>query len=132
MKNREDRLIVLNRYAKSVIEKVRSQHAGYVFIFKGKPLGNIYNSAWKRAREKSNLTQIGLHNLKHTFGRRLRAVGVSLENRKVLLGRTNGDITSHYSAAEMEELIRAVNKICGEKSGKTPAFTLLKSKSSYR
>ena len=91
-------------------------------------MGNIYNSAWKRAREKSNLTQVRLHDLKHTFGRRLRVVGVSLETRKVLLGHTNGDITSHYSAQEMEELIGAADKICGGKSGKTPALTLLKTK----
>lgn len=69
-----------------------------------------------------------MHDLKHTFGRRLRAAGVSLETRKVLLGHKNGDITSHYSAPELEELIRAANKVCGEETGKTPALTLLKRK----
>ncbi len=54
VKNREDRLIVLNRYAKSVIDEVRGQNLEYVFSFKGQPLGNIYNSAWKRARENLN------------------------------------------------------------------------------
>lgn len=42
---------------------------------------------------------------------------VSLETRKVLLGQKNGDITSHYSAAEIEELLSAANQICREKSG---------------
>jgi len=128
VKNREDRLVVLNRIAKSVVDEVRGKNAEYVFSYKGKPLGNIYNSAWKRARERTNLTHVRLHDLKHTFGRRLRAAGVSLETRKVLLGHKNGDITSHYSAPELEELIRAANKVCSEKSGKTPALTLLKRK----
>ena len=132
VKNREDRLIVLNRIGKSVIEEVRGMHDEYVFCYKGKPLQNIYNSAWKRARERSNLTQVRLHDLKHTFGRRLRAAGVSLETRKVLLGHKNGDITSHYSAPELEELIRAVNKVCGGKFGKSPALTLLKTKAATR
>ena len=59
-----------------------------------------------------------------TFGRRLRAAGVGEETRKVLLGHTNGDITTHYSAAELAALITAVNKI--DRSLATPAITLLK------
>ncbi len=69
---------------------------------------------------------IRVHDLKHTFGRRLRAVGVSLETRKVLLGHTTGDITSHYSAPELGELIQATGRVCRTKSGKSPALTLLK------
>lgn len=49
--------------------------------------------------------------LKHTFGRRLRTAGVLLETRKVLLGHKTGDITSHYSAPELAELIRAANAV---------------------
>ena len=49
--------------------------------------------------------------LKHTFGRRLRTAGVPLETRKVLLGHKSGDITSHYSAPELAELIRAANTV---------------------
>jgi len=35
----------------------------------------------------------------------------------VLLGHRNGDITTHYSAPELEELLATVNKVCEEKSG---------------
>jgi len=55
--------------------------------------------------------------LKHTFGGRLRAAGVPLETRKVLLGHRNGDITTHYFAPELEELLNAANRVCEEKSG---------------
>ena len=68
-----------------------------------------------------------VHDLKHTFGRRLRAAGVPLETRKVLLGHRNGDITSHYSAPEIEELLEAANRVCDGGSRKTPALTILKS-----
>jgi len=40
-----------------------------------------------------------VHDLKHTFGRRLRAAGVSFEDRQDLLGHRSGRITTHYSAA---------------------------------
>jgi integrase len=74
------------------------------------------------------LANVRPHDLKHTFGRRLRATGVSLETRKVLLGHTNGDITSHYSAPELAELLEAANRVCGGESRKSPAMTLLKRK----
>ena len=43
--------------------------------------------------------------------------GVSNETCKVLLGHRNGDITTHYSAPELEELIEAANRVCEQKSG---------------
>jgi len=89
---------VINAITKSVIESERGKYGEFVFTYKGEPVTKIYNSAWKRAREKVGLPQLRVHDLKHTFGRRLRAAGVSLETRKMLLGHTNGDITSHYSA----------------------------------
>jgi integrase len=128
VKNREDRLVVLNRVAASVIEQVRGNHSEYVFTYKGKPVQTINNSGWKTARKKVCLTQVRVHDLKHTFGRRLRAANVSLETRKVLLGHRNGDITTHYSAPELEELLAAANKVCEEKSGKSPALVMLKQK----
>ncbi len=73
---------------------------------------NEDESVWKVV-----LPQVRVHDLKHTFGRRLRAAGVPLETRKVLLGHRNGDITTHYSAPELEELLEAANKVCEEKSG---------------
>ncbi len=55
-----------------------------------------------------------------------------LETRKVLLGHRNGDITTHYSAPELEELIAAASKVCEEKSGKSPALVVLKQKAAGR
>jgi len=48
---------------------------------------------------------------------------VSEETRKVLLGHKNGDITTHYSAAELADLITAVNKI--DRSLETPGDNAL-------
>ena len=53
--------------------------------------------------------------MKHTFGRRLRAAGVPLETRKVLLGHKSGDITTHYSAPEIAELLEAANRVAETK-----------------
>ncbi|MBK8689478.1 MAG: integrase [Betaproteobacteria bacterium] len=58
------------------------------------------------------------------LGRRLRAAGVGLETRQALLGHHNGSVTTHYSAAEMAELLEAVNRINTTRN--TPAMTLLR------
>ena len=71
---------------------------------------------------------VRVHDLKHTFGRRLRAAGVSFEDRQDLLGHRSGRITTHYSAAELGNLLSAANRVVGEGSRKTPALFVLKKK----
>jgi len=44
----------------------------------------------------------------------------------VLLHHKSGDVTTHYSPAELEEFINAVEKIVEKESGKNPAFTLIR------
>ena len=142
VKNGDDRVVVLNRVARSVIDEVRGEHEGFVFTYRGHPMTKIYNSAWKCARERAadeleaetkrpapwGFRNVRVHDLKHTFGRRLRAAGVSFEDRQDLLGHKSGRITTHYSQAELENLIEAANKVCALPSRKTPALVLLRKK----
>jgi integrase len=161
VKNREDRLIVLNKVAAAVIEQCRGHHPEFVFVyrknvdrhgFKGThravapptvphPIERINNSCWQNARLRAakNLAEargepvneafasLRVHDLKHTFGRRLRAAGVPEETRKVLLGHSNGDITTHYSAPEVAELIAAANLVCNA-GRQSPTLTLLRTR----
>jgi len=126
VKNREDRLVVLNRVARSVIDEVRGEHPTYVFTYRGDRIERICNSGWRRARMCAGLPMLRVHDLKHTFGRRLRAAGVPLETRRALLGHKNQDITTHYSAPEIAELIDAAERVCGKDSRKTPELTILR------
>jgi integrase len=127
VKNRELRLVVLNKTAKEVIDEVRGIHEKYVFTYSGRPVTKLNNSAWKRARKKVGLEQVRVHDLKHTFGRRLRAAGVSFEDRQDLLGHRSGRITTHYSAAEVDKLIEAANKVYNGKTNLNgTALTILK------
>ncbi len=155
VKNGQERLIVLNSVARSIIEQVRGEHEEYVFVrdpcetnraectrqasVKLHPLRRMNNTAWKSARERAadewqrrtrepvsaGFRRVRVHDLKHTFGRRLRAAGVSYEDRQDLLGHKSGRITTHYSAAELSNLIEAADRVCSENSRKSPACTLL-------
>lgn len=128
VKNGDERLVVLNRVAKSVIESMRGRHSEYVFTYNKKPIETMNNSGWQHARLRAGLQQVRVHDLKHTFGRRLRAAGVSLEDRQDLLGHRSGKITTHYSAAELEGLLEAANRVCETESRKSPALVMLKQK----
>lgn len=125
VKNRSDRIVVLNNVSKSVIESQRGKNKTYVFTYKGKKITKMNNTAWRNARKKVNLEKLRVHDLKHTFGRRLRAVGVSLEDRQDLLGHKNGKITSHYSAAQIDNLILESNKVVNtDNVTKQPMFMI--------
>ncbi|MGD8591741.1 MAG: tyrosine-type recombinase/integrase [Gammaproteobacteria bacterium] len=130
-KTSTERVVVLNAVARSVIESRRGIHREFVFTYKGNPVARLNNSAWKRAWKKAGLPVEegilkGVHNLRHSFGRRLRGAGVPLETRKALLGHANGDITTHYSAAELDELLSAVEKIVDRGVAQSPTLTVIK------
>jgi len=129
-KTSTERVVVLNAVARRVVESRRGIHEDYVFTYRGNLVGKLNNSAWKRAWKETGLpTEAGIlkgvHNLRHTFGRRLRGAGIPLETRKALLGHANGDITTHYSAAELSELLEAVEKIVDRGIAQTPTLTVV-------
>jgi integrase len=148
IKNGEERLVVLNRVGKSVVESVRGLDPVNVFVrahkkkAESRPVIKMNNTAWKAARERAadawakehgepapaGFRHIRVHDLKHTFGRRLRAAGVSFEDRQDLLGHRSGRITTHYSQAELTSLIEAAEKVCSTESRKSPATTWLRRK----
>jgi len=98
VKNRDDRLIVLNEVAKSIIESQRGLSDKWVFPYRGQPLNRMHDSGWCNARRRSGkvwreefgsalhpgFERVKVHDLKHIFGRRLRAAGMSFEDRQAL------------------------------------------------
>lgn len=138
VKNGDERLVVLNSVAKSIVEQQRGINREWVFPYNDSAMHRMNDSAWKKARvraaklwQEKNLrpahpgyASIRIHDLKHSFGRRLRAAGVTEEDRKALLGHKNGSITSHYSGAELGQLIDAANKVSATDS-RGPVLTIL-------
>lgn len=110
-KNGEARVVLLNAVARRIIEAQRGKHPTTVFTFDGAPVTRMLNTAWRRAREKAGLPRLRVHDLRHTFATRLRALGVSLEDRKALMGHTTTDVTTHYSAPELRRLQAIVERL---------------------
>jgi integrase len=83
-------------------------------------------------RAATGLINVRVHDLRHTFGQRLRATGASLEVRQDLLGHKSGRITTEYCAAQLRELLDVVEKICDLGSRKNPAISVLRIKDRAR
>jgi hypothetical protein len=52
----------------------------------------------------------------------------SAKDRQDLLGRKSGRINTHYTRADLSNLIEAAEKVCETKTRKTPALTWLRRK----
>jgi len=139
VKNREDRVVIMNDVARSVIEGQRGIDQTFVFPHKGQASCRMRRPSWCAARERAarkwkeehgtepnkGFANVRVHDLKHTFGRRLKAAGVSLEDRQALLGHKSSSVTSHYSGQELASLIKEANRVSTLRDS-TPVLTILK------
>lgn len=122
---RRARAIICNAVAQDVIEQCRGLHPDYVFVWRRvrvknfdqppsmpwRPIKRMSNHGWRTARQAAGLPGLHVHDLRHTFGMRLREAGVSQSTIADLLWHSNGNITAHYSMAQLAELHRAVRLI---------------------
>lgn len=130
-KNGQERFVVLNTIAQSVLREQRGKDEQRVF-----PRTRVYSKGWRHGRERAakrykkelgvpcpwGFRHLRIHDLRHTFGRRVRAAGWSNEDRKDLLGHKNGDITTHYSRVEIDHLREVVASITRPISYKSPTL----------
>lgn len=110
-KSNQEGLVLLNRVAQNVVEAQRGKHAEFVFTYRGQPIRHMLNTGWRNARGETGI-DVRVHDLRHTFGMRLRAAGVSFEDRQDLLRHKSNRITTHYSKAEIRNLLDALETLC--------------------
>ena len=112
-----------NSVAREVINRQRGKDPEYLFAYDGHRISKMNNSAWKTARKKAGLENIfgqsqskmprhfRVHDLRVTCSTWLREAGVPREDRKAILNHYNGDITTHYSVAEIGNVLGQVEKL---------------------
>ena len=122
-KNEHERIVPLNSAASAIVQSRRDNNSDYVFDYQGRKLDRINNKAWRKARVVTGLVDVRVHDLRHTFGMRLRAAGVGFEDRQDLLGHHAGRITTHYSKVEISRLIECVELLCETRN---PELTLIR------
>jgi integrase len=74
----------------------------------------LTNKGWLRAREKAQLDGVRVHDLRHTYGKRLEAAGVAWEYRQALLGHALRSVTELYSGPGLRRLLDAAESVSRE------------------
>jgi integrase len=77
------------------------------------------NSAWREARREVGLRAVRVHDLRHTYACRLRAAGVSAEDRAALLGHATQSMVGHYASADVGRLMREANLVLNRQETRT-------------
>lgn len=118
----EGRPVLLNDIAKEVIRKQIGNDSEWVFPHPEteQPIKQMNCTAYQTARERATRILPGIkltniHALKHTYGARLKAAGISKDDRRDLLGHKNGDVTDLYCAKELTRMLENTNKVTQEK-----------------
>jgi integrase len=111
-KNGKPQVLVLNRIARQILESMRGYHDVYVFGKAHHMTDSIWQRAWKEAGLPTGKEYCkGVHNLRHTFGKRLRDAGVEERDVRDLLHHMPKNVTRTYSSPELRNLKTAVEKI---------------------
>lgn len=130
-KGKRPHVAILNDVAMSVVESQRGVHKEYVFTYKReikdpkleehKPdrVDTINNTAWQSARSRAGLAQVRVHDLRHTYGQRLRDAGVSNEDRAVLMGHATESMSEHYATPTVARLVDMANLVAGTRDTTT-------------
>ena len=76
-----------------------------------RPAHTMYKTAFQNARRAAKLERARVHDLRHTFGQRLREAGVTEEDRALLLGHALTGMPQHCAIATIARLVEAANKV---------------------
>ncbi|QFY43043.1 tyrosine-type recombinase/integrase [Candidatus Methylospira mobilis] len=115
----------LSSVAASAVNSQRGRSAEWVFTCDGNRITRLTNTAWKSGRKRAGLPDVRIHDLRHTFARRLRSVDVSQEDIAELLGHRYGTVTQHYSKAAIERLFSCLDKLADD-DGNSAEMVLLR------
>ena len=110
-KSKRDHVVVLNDAAWSIVEAQRGMHPLWVFPFRGRRIETLNNTGWQNARKEVGLRSVRVHDHRHTFACRLRAAGVSAEDRSTLLGHATHSMSGHYASADVGLLLDQANHV---------------------
>ncbi len=118
-KTKRPHVVILNDVAWSIIKAQRGLHPIWVFPFHGKRINRMNNNGWRQARREAELPLVRVHDLRHSFGARLRAAGVSAEDREALLGHANHSMAGHYASPDVGRLLAQANLIVDRSGTRT-------------
>ncbi len=116
---KRDRVLILNRVSQSIVEARWGEHPTHVFAFRNEPVQTLSNTAWQNGRRKAGEdelypAELRVHDLRHSVEMRLREANVRESTIADLLWYEHGSMTGHYSVAQIDKLVTALEAIADE------------------
>jgi integrase len=103
--------VPLNRVARGLISSMWKQRASEQYLFPGKKgARKKLDRPWKAITATAGLSQVRLHDLRHSFASHLVSAGVSLYTVGKLLGHTKSQTTERYAHVNDDALREASNQ----------------------
>lgn len=114
-KSGKTRYIPLSKQALEVFRALRNERkAQSTWVFpqkrQNKPIQNIWRT-WSQARKEAGLTDVRLHDLRHSFASFLINSGRTLYEVQRILGHGTPSVTMRYAHLDNQSLLLAVNNI---------------------
>jgi len=81
-----------------------------VFLYKGVPVRDV-KTAFNKACRRAGITDLRLHDLRHTASTNLRRAGVDATTAMKIVGHKSERMHRRYNTVEPEDLRRAVSKL---------------------
>ena len=118
-KTKRPHVVILNDVAWSIIEAQRGSIRSGCSRFAAGASESMNNNGWQQARREAGLPLVRVHDLRHSFACRLRAAGVSAEDREALLGHANHSMAGHYASADVGRLLKQANLVLNRSGTQT-------------
>ena len=110
-KSKRAHVVILNDAAWSIVQSQRGKHPIWVFPYRGKPVQTMNNTAWQNARRAVGLSKVRVHDMRHTYGARLRAAGVPAEDWAALLGHACRSMPELCASPDIVRLTLLANRV---------------------
>ena len=81
-----------------------------VFLYKGKPIRDV-KTAFDTACRRAGITNLRLHDLRHTASTNLRRAGVDATTAMKIVGHKSERMHRRYNTVEPEDLQRGVSQL---------------------
>ena len=82
----------------------------HVFLYKDKPIRDV-KTAFDKACRRAGITNLRLHDLRHTASTNLRRAGVDATTAMKIVGHKSERMHRRYNTVEPEDLRRAVSQL---------------------
>ena len=119
-KDGEPRNIPICEAFYGILSKIpRTLHKPHVFMFRGKPVGDIRRALQKACKavgtEYGRFSQNGLvfHDLRHTFNTNMRKAGVAESIIMSIAGRSSWNMFDRYNVVDDDDARQAVDQFAG-------------------